>query len=119
MAAVTWLYARKKKSSFRQLNTSTSKSGTAQTVIAAPSAGSCIVIDRIIATVDTDDALLSLYASSDEDGNRIVYNKFKSESGVLDYNEGRIALPAATALSVTVSAGNVYYVIWYHLEPVN
>lgn len=120
MAAVTWPPQGKARQA-DPLNVSASFTGTAQDIIAAPSAGSQIVIDEIIANVDTVDAVLSIFAGTDETGNRIVYNKFQAGQGVRnDYSPKKgLRLPAATALKGTVSTGNCYYVVFYHLEVAN
>lgn len=115
MAAVTWCRA-SRGSRGTVLNKSASFTGTAQDVVAAV-ASYRIVPESIIATVDTDDALLTLFAGTDEAGNRMIYQKFADNSGVIQESFDGIALPTNTALKVTVSAGNTYIVLWYHLEP--
>lgn len=119
MAAVTWPpqnFARL----YNILNKSAAFTGTAQSVVAAPGAGYQTILDEITITADTDDALISLYAGTDEDGNRIIYNKFKAGGGVeREYRlQKGLYLPANTALAVTASAGSAYIVLWYHTEAV-
>lgn len=117
MAAITWQFSQKPKSGYRTLNVSSSATGSAQTMIAAPGSGSRIVIDRMILTVDAA-AALTVYVTSNETGNRIVFNDFAQYGGILQGECDDIALPENAALLVTVSTGNVKYVIFYHLEPV-
>lgn len=119
MAAVTWPPA-KVRGMGNPLNVSDKATGSAQQLIAAPGAGYRLVIDRYILTADTDAAVLSLYTSSDETGNRIVYQLFKAGGGVeQDWRSQQgLLLPENKALALTASAGYGYYTVWYHIEAV-
>lgn len=118
MAAHVWLHSKKwNRGGDRPKNVSASFTGSAQTLIAAPGAGNTIVVDRIQLNNDTDDTTVSLYGTSDETGNRLVYNKLKAGGGLVV--DGPFpALPANTALLGSVSSGNSFYVIWYHIEAI-
>lgn len=115
MAAIEWEFSGKSKQGYRPLNVSASATGSAQTIITAPAATHRIIIDKATFVVDTQ-GTLTIYNTSNETGNRLFYAPLAQYGGLLDGQLDDIALPYGTALLATVSAGNVYYVIWYHLE---